>query len=318
MKARYLPILIFLLFGLRLHSQEELINLKTPTGDVEGTLLKPEAKGKIPVVLLVSGSGPTDRNGNQSGLENNSLKMLAEEMAKTGLASLRYDKRGVAHSSAAGTDEGEMRLDTFVNDVINWAVLLANDKRFSRVIVAGHSEGSLLGLIAANRTKKISALISIAGAGRAADEIIKEQLNMAPEKIKASLYPMLDKVKNGDTVSDVPPIFYAFLRPGIQPYLTSWFKYNPQTEIAKLSIPILIVQGTTDLQVKEKDAELLAQAQPKATLKLIKNMNHVLKDAESTDKESQKNSYANPELPLNKEFVKEINAFLINLPKEKK
>lgn len=311
-KITLFTILLFLFINsLKLKAQEETIILKTATGDLDGTLTMPDNKKNIPVVLIISGSGPTDRNGNNEQMENNSLKYLANELRINGIASVRYDKRGVARSMDAMTSEKNYRFENLMDDVKDWVNMIANDNRFNKIIIAGHSEGSLLGMIAAENNKKVSAYISIAGAGRPADEILKEQYGTAPQNIKDIIYPMIDTLKAGDTIASVPRYFYNLFRPSVQPYMISWFKYNPQTEIKKLTIPILILQGTTDVQVKELDANLLAKAQPKAELKIIKNMNHVLKDCDYVDKEKQvKTIYDNPDLPLNKEFVKEVVEFI--------
>ena len=303
-------ITLLLLAFTKLHAQEESIILKTSTGDIDGTLTLPDTKTNITVVLIIAGSGPTDRNGNQESMENNSLKFIAEELRKNGVASVRYDKRGIAKSEDAMSTEKSLRFETYVNDVKDWVDLLSKDKRFTKIIVAGHSEGSLLGMIAAENNKNVNAFISIAGAGRPADEILKEQLDKAPKDVKDIMFPMIDTLKQGDTIGNVPPFFYGLFRPSVQPYMISWLKYDPQTEIKKLEIPVLILQGTTDIQVKENDANLLAKAQPKAELKLIKNMNHVLKDCDTTDKEKQKPIYSNPDIPLNKEFTAELINFI--------
>lgn len=302
-----------LLLGLTnfIRGQEEIVTVKTPTGNLEGTLLMPEGKLNAPLVIIIAGSGPTDRNGNQSDLENNSLKMLAEGLAKNNIASLRYDKRGVGQSEEAGKDEMELRFDDMVNDAALWVERMNKDIRFSSITVAGHSEGSLIGMLVAGKSKKVRAYISIAGPGRPADEVIKEQLEIAPEAVKAKMFPMIDRVKKGDTISSVPHIYYPILRPSIQPYMRSWFKYNPAAEIKKLKMPVLIVQGTTDIQVKVKEAELLAAAQPKAQKVIITNMNHVLKTVESTDREAQKPSYTEASIPINEEIVKVMSEFVL-------
>ena len=309
-KHIFLITAFFLSFVSIVNAQEEPIVLKTSTGDIEGTLLLPELKKDIPVVLIIAGSGPTDRNGNNESAENNSLKYLAMELQKNGIASVRYDKRGIAHSRDAMGEEKDLRFDTYVNDVNDWIELIAKDKRFSKIMVAGHSEGSLLGMVAAGKNKNVKAFISIAGAGRPADEILKEQLSNVPPSARDIIYPMIDTLKKGDTIGNVPPSLYMLFRPSVQPYMISWFKYNPQKEIKNLSIPVLILQGSTDVQVKEEDAQLLYKAQPKAELKIIKNMNHVLKDCETSDKELQKPIYNNPDLPLNKEFTKVFTEFV--------
>ena len=299
-----------LLLTFSLTAQEEKTVLKTLTGDLEGSILLPVQKTPVPVVLIIAGSGPTDRNGNNDDMSNNSLKMMAEEFQKNGIASLRYDKRGIGQSSEVNKDEMEMRPETFAQDVKEWIALLEKDKRFNSIVVAGHSEGALMGLLASVNNKKVNAYISIAGAGRPIDEILKEQYSGVPENIKVTIYGMLDQLKKGDTLENVPLIFYTLFRPTIQPYMRAWMKYNPQEEIKKLKIPILIMNGTTDLQVKVLDAELLAKSQPKAELRIIKNMNHVLKYCDTEDKELQKLIYSDPDLPLHKDFTTELIRFV--------
>lgn len=302
---------LFFFFCLNsIQAQERDTVLRTSRGELAGTLLVPKSDKPLTVVLIIAGSGPTDRNGNNSGMENNSLKLLAQELGKASIASLRYDKRGVGQSDLGVNEEKELTIDLFANDVLMWIESLTKDKRFNRIVVAGHSEGSLLGMLAAQKNKKVSGFISIAGAGRPADVVIKEQLDKIPDNIKSIVFPLLDKVKKGDTIPNIPPVFYSILRPGVQPYMTSWFKYDPALEIKKLKIPVLIVQGLTDVQVKEKDARALAAASPKAELLLIQNMNHVLKECAETEKEAQKKYYEDPEYPLNETFVKSVIDFV--------
>ena len=308
MKIR-LALLAFFLTSCLLAQEEKLV-LKTKTGDLEGTLLTPQNKNNVPLVLIIAGSGPTDRDGNNEAMKNNSLKFLAEELQKNNIASFRFDKRGVGQSSDVNKDEAEMRPETYVQDIREWILLLSADKRFSKLIVAGHSEGSLFGILAAQNNSKVHAYISISGAGRSIDEILKEQFSEVVPDVRKNIYDMLDQLKRGDTIKNVPPIFYSIFRPSLQPYMTAWMKYNPQTEIKKLTVPILITTGTTDIQVKVLDAELLAKAAPKSKLFIITNMNHVLKQCDTLDKKMQMEIYDNAELPLHKDFSTNIVNFI--------
>ncbi|MBL0699530.1 MAG: alpha/beta hydrolase [Desulfosarcina sp.] len=154
---------------------ETIVQLETKTGTLEGSLLVPVEITGIPVVLIIAGSGPTDRDGNNPWMKNNSLKMLATELSKNRLATLRYDKRGIGKSSQAGSQEKNLRFDHYISDVKDWVALLNQDERFSEIIVIGHSEGSLLGMIA-SQEKDVDKFISIAGPGQSADKILKDQL----------------------------------------------------------------------------------------------------------------------------------------------
>ncbi|MDZ4714175.1 MAG: alpha/beta fold hydrolase [Cytophagales bacterium] len=268
--------------------------LQTNTGTIAGTLLTPAQFRKIPVVLIIAGSGPTDRDGNNPMMKNNSLKMLAMELGRNGIATLRYDKRGIGESKAAAKSEADLRFNDYVNDAKDWIQLLKQDKRFSKVIVIGHSEGSLIGMIAAGNADKF---ISIAGAGQSADKILKEQLSAQPQGVQDIAFPILDSLANGHLVNKVNPMLNSIFRPSVQPYMISWFRYDPQVEIKKLSIPVLILQGTNDIQVSTADAERLSAANPAAKLVLLEGMNHILKNVPG-DRQANIATYGNPTLPL--------------------
>lgn len=305
-----------LLLTLPLFAEE--IALDTGTGKLNGTLLVPATTAKVPVVLIISGSGPTDRNGNSILLPgmNNSLKMLAEALLERGIASLRYDKRGVATSAAAMVSESELRFDTYVADAVAWARLLLYDPRFSSVAVAGHSEGSLIGILAAQQTG-IARVVSIAGPGRPADEVLLEQLEkqLSGELLETSR-TIIASLKEGKTVADVTVLLYALFRPSVQPYLISWFRYDPAAEAAKLRVPLLVLQGTTDVQVPVSDAERLARAYSGAKLAIIEGMNHVLKDVPA-DPEKQTASYSDSTLPVDAMLVAKLEAFIEHAPRRR-
>jgi pimeloyl-ACP methyl ester carboxylesterase len=280
-------------------NQEQAVQLQTPTGVLHGTLLLPgTAAAPVPVVLLIAGSGPTDRDGNSPLLpgKNNSLKMLAEALAAQGIASLRYDKRGIAASVGAATSEADLRITHYGDDAAAWVAQLRKDKRFSTVTIAGHSEGSLLGIMAA-RKERPDALVSIAGAGRPAADALAEQLERGlPPEIKTEALRILGELRAGRTVAHVPPTLAALFRPSVQPYLLSWLPLDPAAELARLDLPALIVQGTTDVQIAVKDAERLAAAYPRGKLLVIDGMNHVLKEVREASQQAA--SYSDPALPL--------------------
>jgi pimeloyl-ACP methyl ester carboxylesterase len=192
--------------------------------------------------------------------------------------------------------------------VADWIALLKKDTRFSKIIVLGHSEGSLLGMIACNRTAA-DAYISLAGAGSSADKILKEQFKAQPKLIADEANAIIDSLVAGKNVEKINPLLLNVFRPSIQPYMMSWFRYDPAKEIARLKIPVLIIQGTTDLQVKEKDANDLFAAKPDASLSIIKNMNHVLKDVDDLTVKNQ-GSYYNAALPLKPELMKVLLTFI--------
>lgn len=301
-------ILLFLVIPFFSLSQEEEITLKTKTGDIKGSLLVPSNSEKVSVVLIISGSGPTDRNGNNPNMTNNSLMMLANELKKNGIASLRFDKRGIGESTSSGMQESDLRFENYVNDVKGWVDLLKESNKFSKIIVLGHSEGSLIGMIASQKAE-VEKFISVAGAGNSAGDIIREQLKAQPAFVLNQSLPIIEKLENGEREENVPQMLYALFRPSVQPYMISWFKYDPQIEIAKLNKPVLIVQGTTDIQVSVLDADKLASANNKAQKQIIEGMNHILKEAEM-DRLKNIQTYSMPDLPLKKPLIEIIVKFI--------
>ncbi|WP_194776857.1 alpha/beta hydrolase [Pararhodonellum marinum] len=287
---------------------EAKITLQTKTGEIFGTLTSPEKIENIPVALIIAGSGPTDRDGNNPMMKNNSLKMLAHALSKNGIATLRYDKRGIAESKLAGKSEVDLRFDDYINDVKDWISLLKQDGRFSGIVVIGHSEGSLIGMIAATNADRF---ISIAGAGQSADKLIKGQLSAQPKEIQDISFLVIDSLKMGKTVGNVNPMLYSLFRPSIQPYMISWFKYDPQEEISALHIPTMIIQGTNDIQVTVEDGQDLSKANPDAQLVLIENMNHIFKIVEG-DKQANLATYNNPDLPIANQLIELIVGFVLD------
>ena len=159
-------------------ASDQAIELKTPTGTISGTLTLPAAAaGKVPVTLIIAGSGPTDRDGNSAGLpgKNNAYLMLAKSLAKDGIATVRYDKRGIARSRSAAPPEIDMRFENNVEDAVAWIAWLRTDARFSTITVVGHSEGSLVGMIGA-RVAKADAFVSLEGPAQNAADILPLQL----------------------------------------------------------------------------------------------------------------------------------------------
>jgi pimeloyl-ACP methyl ester carboxylesterase len=287
---------------------ETPVILETKTGKILGTLCAPEKFNNIPVALIIAGSGPTDRNGNNTmGLQTDTYKLLAHKLCASGIATLRYDKRAIGESKDAMVKEDDLRFEDYINDASGWLAMLKKDKRFSRLVIIGHSEGSLIGMIAAQHGG--DKYVSLAGIGESADKTLKRQLSSLPKMGKDTAYRIIDSLVVGKTVSHIDMTLYSMFRPSVQPYLISWFKYNPSVEIKKLNIPVLILQGTNDLQVTVDDAKELAAADTKAQLILLEGMNHVLKKV-GDDKDANKKSYSDPSLPLDEELVTDIIGFI--------
>jgi len=291
--------------------EEDSISIEREGKQIFGSIINPVGDDTRSVVLIIAGSGPTDRNGNNPMMTNNSLKMLAESLASHGIASVRYDKRGVAASLVAGMPEEDLRFEHYVEDVIQWVDILNQDPRFDKIVIIGHSEGSLIGMVSAQMVE-ISAFISIAGSGEPADLILKRQLQSQPQFVRDQMFPMIDSLKDGHMLQKVDPSYYALFRPSVQPYLISWFGYDPLTEIKKLNIPIIIIQGSTDIQVGIEDAERLKEAAPNAHLEIIEGMNHVFKSS-STDRRENIATYTKPDLPIVEELIQKIVDFVSDM-----
>ncbi|AWI25703.1 alpha/beta hydrolase [Flavobacterium pallidum] len=278
---------------------------------IKGTLYSPEnASSKQKLIILIAGSGPTDRNGNQPGMENNSLKMLAQNLAQHNNAVYAYDKRVIALAKAGKIDEKTMSFEDYITDAKAVISYFRAKKMYSKIIVAGHSEGSLIGMEAAKGNA--DAYISISGAGRSIDQVIMEQLKGQPQPVIEEATKYFGLLKEGKTFKLDDPSMASLFRESVQPYMISWIKYDPQQEIKDLKIPVLLINGTKDLQVAVSEAELLKAAKPDATLKLIPNMNHVLKTIAAGAEENAA-AYSKPDLPIDATLAETVNQFINSL-----
>ena len=281
-------------------------------GTLSGTLFTPRGITKPSVVLIIAGSGPTDRNGNSTMIKgkNNSLLQLADSLANYGIASLRYDKKGVGKSQIRGLKEESMRFEDGANDAlacINWL----REKGFKKIYIVGHSEGSLVGLIAAQQTK-LKGFISLAGAGRPIDQVLREQINNGggPDSIKLLANRYLDTLLAGQRIAKPNPLLFSIFRPSVQPYMISWLRYDPGKLLQTLRCPVLLVQGNKDIQVQVADALLLKKAKPSARLAVLENMNHIFKIVTSTNPADNIKTYSDPALAIASSLVQEIIKFI--------
>ena len=281
-------------------------------GTLSGTLFTPRGISKPPVVLIIAGSGPTDRNGNSTMIKgkNNSLLQLADSLANYGIASLRYDKKGVGKSQVRGLKEENMRFEDGANDAlacVNWL----REKGFKKIYIAGHSEGSLVGLVAAQQTK-LKGFISLAGAGRPIDQVLREQFMAGggPDSIKLLANRYLDTLLAGQHIAKPNPLLFSIFRPSVQPYMISWLRYDPGKLLQTLRCPVLLVQGNKDIQVQVADALLLQKAKPSARLAVLENMNHIFKIVTSTNPADNIKTYSDPALPIASSLVQEIIKFI--------
>ncbi|MBF8723062.1 alpha/beta hydrolase [Pseudomonas guariconensis] len=292
------------------------IDLDTGQGVLHGSLLLPQEDTPPPVVLIIAGSGPTDRNGNNpaSGRLDN-LRRLALLLAGEHIASVRFDKRGVAASQPATPDERDLSVERYVADVVAWGRKLKADPRFGPLILLGHSEGALIASLAAEQAGA-SAVITVAGSGRPVADVLREQLaQRLPPAQLARGNAVIDRLQAGQTTLDVPAPLREVFRPSVQPYLISLLRQDPAAAFARLPMPALILQGRNDVQVDVADAERLKAAKPDAQLVLIEGMNHMLRIS-PRGMSQQRDSYRNPELPLARELGERIVAFVRQVARE--
>ncbi len=289
-------------------------DLDTGHGVLRGSLMLPKRDGPAPVALLIAGSGPTDRDGNNPyGGRNDSLKRLARLLAGHGIASVRFDKRGVAASKPAAPDERTLSVEGYVADAVAWGRRLKEDPRFGPLILIGHSEGALIASLAAEAAGA-DALIVIAGTSRPIDDLLREQLQgRLPPPLLAYSEALIQSLEAGQVVDEVPDELQVLFRPSVQPYLISLFRQRPAEAFGRLRLPTLIVQGTHDIQVGVGDAQALHEARPDAELALISGMNHVMRVV-PLDRRRQLESYDEPGLPLAGELGPRLFRFIDALP----
>ncbi|PYP88665.1 MAG: alpha/beta hydrolase [Blastocatellia bacterium AA13] len=303
--------------------QSSDVSLDTSTGTLWGTLLLPSGKAPFPVVLIIAGSGQTDRDGNSVGLsgKSNCLRLLAEGLAKSGIASLRYDKRSVAKSANARIATNTF--ETQVDDAAKWVAWLCGDTRFRAVGIIGHSEGALVGTIAAQRGGA-RALVALAGAGSRFDEVLISQTEAAVRakqlspKALEGLRGAFAELRAGRTVTTRPPsipdqLWVGLFQPRAQEYLISLFRYDPAAEITKLpslNVKVLVVVGTTDLTGDEQDRSKLAEAIGAKPV-VITGMNHELKNA-PLDRAANDAASEDPKRPLAPGLLDQLISFLTN------
>jgi len=284
-----------------------------PQGPLEGTLL--DAGKSAPVVLIIPGSGPTDRDGNNPlGVTAAPYRLLAEALAAKGVSSARIDKRGMFGSKAAVADANKVTIADYAADTHNWVEAIHKRTGAKCVWVLGHSEGALVALASAQNPDGMCGVILVSGAGRRMSDIIREQLraNPANAPVLDSAMAAIDSLEQGRhvDVTDMHPALQRLFAPQVQDFLIDMFRQDPARLAAAVKLPILIVQGERDVQVSVADAKALATAQPKARLVLIPAMNHVLKDVASDDRAANVATYADPSLPVDSTAVDAIASFV--------
>jgi pimeloyl-ACP methyl ester carboxylesterase len=289
------------------------ITASGPNGPLQGTLI--DAGSNAPVVLILPGSGPTDRDGNNPmGVTAAPYKLLGEALATKGVSTVRIDKRGMFGSKSAILDANAVTIADYATDTHSWVKAIRERTGAKCVWVLGHSEGGLIALASVQHPEGICGVILVSTAGRPIGEVIREQLrsNPANAPILPDAMKAIDSLEAGKTidVSAMHPALQQLFAPQVQPFLIDLMAADPTKLAANATVPMLIVQGGRDLQVSKADAEALGRAQRNAKLVEIPTMNHVLKDVGSDDKAANVSAYADPSLPIDPTLVETVAAFV--------
>ncbi|WP_225035474.1 alpha/beta hydrolase family protein [Winogradskyella sp. SM1960] len=303
----------FLILALSLVSSLGLSQEKTYTEEdisiskwIDGTLLAPQDNDQPNLAIIIAGSGPTNRNGNQNFLKNNSLKKLAEGLTHNGIATFRFDKRIVKQIHQNNVDK-DIMFDDFVSDASDVLDYFKEKGTYNKIYIIGHSQGSLVGMLSAK--DKADGFISLAGAGNNIGDVIIEQVAKTAPMFNEDTKRVVNSLKEGKTTTDFPVALASMFNADLQPFMINWMSHNPSEIIKELNMPILIVNGTKDLQVSVSEAEVLKDANKTAELLLIENMNHVLFEIEGDDLENSK-SYNESFRSISPELITGITKFI--------
>lgn len=298
---------------------ESFVEIPGGPGPLKATILAPATGSRAPAIVILPGSGPTDRDGgNPYGVKAATYRLLAEGLAARGVTTLRMDKRGMFASGAAAADPNAVTVDILAADANAWAAKLKSETGANCAWLLGHSEGGLVALIAAQSGKDLCGLILVSTSGRPYGEVLRAQIKANPNnppEIVAATDKAIDALTAGRkfAASDVPAPLLRLFHPAIQDFLIAAFRRDPAALGRAYEGPMLVLQGATDLQITVADAKVLAAAQPRAKLVVLDDVNHVLKTAPA-DRAANMATYADPSLPLAPGVVEAIADFVSGQP----
>jgi uncharacterized protein len=312
-------ILFVILGGISAHAQnsgnshEIEMFVHSGSAKLSGVLTEPTDNRYKTLIFIIAGSGPTDRDGNSSYAVNNHLKILSDSLLNRGHSTFRFDKRGIGKSTDSLMKEENLNFDIYIEDASVWIKKIREASKYEKIVILGHSEGSLIGEILSGRVK-VSGFVSVNGTAKRADSLLLEQISKQSKPLMNEAKIILDSLGKGYLVKNINPYLKSLFRHSVQPYLISWIKYSPVAEIGKIRIPVDIIQGTNDLQISTEDANSLHNANKNSRLVYIEGMNHILK-LPATDNISNYNSYKDPKLGVSTFLIKEIDYFIKSILK---
>jgi len=305
-QTKYIALAIIIL-TLKLNAQNYSESNISINENIYGSIVEPKSRSNSSLVIFIGGSGPIDRDGNQSFMKCDMFKKLAYSLSKKGISSFRYDKRVVTQIRKGKLDK-KITFDDFVSDAI--AIIDFFESKYNSIVIAGHSQGSLVGLLSIK--EGVSGFISLSGAGRTIDMVIEDQISKTAPMLLEDTKKIFKILRSGKITEDFPLPLYSLFNIEIQPFMISWMQYDPKKIIAKIPIPSLIINGDNDLQVDEKEAKLLYNSAQNSEILIVKNMNHVLVEIEGDELKNVK-SYNNPELKISEIVIEKMVEFIETL-----
>ncbi len=307
---KHIPFVVILLAQLSYTQNIETVSTDITVSDyIEGTLLTPtDSIYNKTLAIIIAGSGPTDRDGNQNFLKCDALKKLAYGLAEQGFSSFRYDKR-VVKDLKMGIYDNDYLFDDFIDDAKDVVVYFRNNKAYHKIIVIGHSQGSLIAMLA---SKGANGIVSIAGPSESIDVIISKQIKQNAPELSVQSDRIIAVLKSGKTTDDYPPVLGSIFNKTVQPFLINWMNYTPSEILSKIEIPSLILNGSNDLQIESDQAIQLAEVNSYSKLSVIQDMNHVLVNVSKDPLENAK-SYNEPHRPISSDLIKVITLFMKSL-----
>lgn len=305
-QTKYIALAIIIL-TLKLNAQNYSESNISINDNIYGSIVEPKSRSNSNLVIFIGGSGPIDRDGNQSFMKCDMFKKLAYSLSNKGISSFRYDKRVVTQIRKGKLDK-KITFDDFVSDAI--AIIDFFESKYNSIVIAGHSQGSLVGLLSIK--EGVSGFISLSGVGRTIDMVIEDQILKTAPMLLEDTKKIFKTLRSGKITEDFPLPLYSLFNIEIQPFMISWMQYDPKKIIAKIPIPSLIINGDNDLQVDEKEAKLLYNSAQNSKILIIKNMNHVLVEIEGDELKNVK-SYNNPELKISEILIEKMVEFIETL-----
>jgi uncharacterized protein len=318
-----------------LASDEHEVTFTSGNDTIYGTLLLPNGSRKMPAALLLSGSGPTDRDGNNTLLPSpiDSHKIMARILADQGVASLRYDKLGTGKTGIASyaAHPGDLDFDTYVNEARDGLKYLKSrpDIDPTRIMILGHSEGGFIAmLVASDSGSRVKALALVNSLSKPYLQTIHDQYQARlADAVKAGtltqagadkIVSAIDNINRsllstGTLPADIPPELAQIYNPTTAKFLASVGKYDPGKVAESLpnTLAVLVTCGEKDIQVLCSDVPNLLDGfrlagNEHVTFVQLKDTNHILREVQGGDPAD----YADTSKPFSTQMKQALSDFV--------